>query len=267
MSIPLGHGQARVYRESPPLLRHWHPGRARDGKLEPLILSNAGSFSYRWDSGNSSALFSKAPVLKMAVDLLMQEGVLVCVTDEFAPPAYKKSGTYQDWFYKVAPEKFVPFAKYKQAKNDKDWIIAALHSVNNTYDALKMTADDFELAQQEPELEWEPLPIDRADPKLQEVEEKLDEAIAAIQGDNGYAASVPGEREYVLSHLRSFSETLKNKAEVYGRQIKTDAIEPLTRVVKRFGDAVVGIAAASARAALFEWLKAHWPKLVAWLFS
>jgi hypothetical protein len=238
-----------------------------DGKLEPLILSNAHSLSYRWDTGSDSSLFNKAPLLKAAVALLMQEGVLVCVTDEFAPPAYRKAAEVSDWFYKVAPGRFPPFAKYREAKNDKAWIIAALRSVNETYDELEVTEEDFVLAEQEPELEWEPLPIDRDDPLLHEAEEKLDEAIKAIEGDNGYAATVPGERDHVLSHLKSFSRALKTKAEIYGRQIKVDAIEPLGRVAKRFGDAMVGIAAASARAALFEWLKAHWPKLVAWLFS
>lgn len=116
-------------------------------------------------------------------------------------------------------------------------------------------------------MEWEPIPLDRDDPKLQEATEKLDEAIKTIEGDNGYAANLPGEREYVLSHLKSFAQMLKTKAEVYGRQIKTDAIDPLTRVAKRFGTAMVGVAATSAKEALIEWLKAHWPRQVAWLFS
>jgi hypothetical protein len=62
----------------------------------------------------------------------------------------------------------------------------------------------------------------------------------------------------VVSRLTAFSQALKEKSEVYWADVKANALEPLGRVVKRFGPAAVGVAAVAARNAITEWLKTNW---------
>jgi hypothetical protein len=154
------------------------------------------------------------------------------------------------------------FKKYREVAN-KDWLRRAIRSVNETYDSLEIDPKDF--SQESVEIQWEPIPLDRSDEASTRVAEDLQNAITSIEQDNGYAANSPGEREYVLSNLKSFQKTVTEKSEIYWLQIKTFALEPLGRVIKRFGAAAVGIAATAARESILAWLKTAFSKALDWL--
>jgi len=135
--------------------------------------------------------------------------------------------------------------------------------VNKQYDELDITQDDFN--NNLVEAQWEPIPLDRRDERLSGATEALDAAIGAIETDNGYAVHAVAEREYVLSNLRSASKALKEQTQIYWMQVKVFALEPLGRIIKRFGPAAVGMAALAARQAIFDWLKANFAKALDWL--
>ena len=107
--------------------------------------------------------------------------------------------------------------------------------------------------------------MDRSDEELHNVTVKVDEAIAKIEADNGYAANVPGERDYVLQSLKSFSSTLKQSAQITVMQIKTFALDPLATVMKRFADNALGLFAGAAKDAIVTWLKSKFGTLITWL--
>ena len=108
-------------------------------------------------------------------------------------------------------------------------------------------------------------PLDRSDAQLVDAAEAVEEAIAKIEADNGYAANVPGERDYVVQSLKSFSATLKESAQITGMQIKTFAIDPLNAVIRRFTGAGLELVAAAAKDAILSWLKVKFGTLVTWL--
>lgn len=95
----------------------------------------------------------------------------------------------------------------------------------------------------------------------------MDQAIEKIESSNGYAAEVPGERQYVLESLKTASKTLKENAQIYWMQLKVFVLEPLSRVIKRFGNAAEGVAASAARDAIHDWLKTAFSKALDWWAS
>jgi hypothetical protein len=134
--------------------------------------------------------------------------------------------------------------------------------VNEHYTALSVSMDDFK---EPPPSLWEPLPLDRADEGLIAATEALDEAIEKIEMDNGYAANLPGERDYVLQSLKTFRTTLKESAQITGMQIKTFAIDPLNAVIQRFKGAALEIVAGAAKDDIVAWLKAKFGAIITWL--
>jgi hypothetical protein len=176
---------------------------------------------------------------------------------------YRASETFEHWLSDSASKKFPLFDKFREIGSDSDWLRAALRKLNKVYGELGITDNDFAV---EAEDQWEPIPLDRSDPLLEAATEKLDVAIEAIESDNGYAIHHPGERDHVLAQLKIFADAVKTRTQVYWPQVKTYAIDPLTRVVKRFGDAAVGVAAFAARQAIVDWLKANFAKVIGWLF-
>jgi hypothetical protein len=83
---------------------------------------------------------------------------------------------------------------------------------------------------------------------------------------NGYAANVPGERDYVVRSLKTFRSTLKESVQITGMQIKTFALDPLDMVISRFSGAALELVAGAARDAIVAWLKAKFGALLAALF-
>jgi hypothetical protein len=59
----------------------------------------------------------------------------------------------------------------------------------------------------------------------------------------------------VLTELNTFSETLKNEAEVSVGFIRRHALDPLATLAKRFKGHAIGIAALATSGAIIDWLK------------
>jgi hypothetical protein len=205
------------------------------------------------------------PILvKAGMRLLQEVGVAETIKEAFGPPLYGRTDALtQDWLYTNASFHFPIFLRYSEIRN-ADWLKAAIADVNDKYFQLSLTEADFEEA---PPSVWEPLQLDRGDEQLVEVTAKVDEAIASIEADNGYAANVPGERDYVVSSLKAFSKTLKENAQITVMQIKTFALEPLGLVLNRFAGSALALVAAAAKDSLLTFLKSKFGALLAGLFS
>ena len=160
---------------------------------------------------------------------------------------------FSEWFKNESVKEYTLFAKFSSIGLNKNWLLSAIRNVNNTYDILKIKNDDFngEVA----ETQWEPIPLDRSNEKLEKFVSSLDTAIREIEADNGYAVHAPGEREYVLSALKTGKEAIASGSQTYLGQLKSLVVDPLSRVIWRFGGAAVGVAATAAKDALLDWLK------------
>jgi hypothetical protein len=57
-----------------------------------------------------------------------------------------------------------------------------------------MKAEDFD----NPDAEWAPIKIDAGDPTVKKAVSSLENIIEEVRSDNGYSATYPQERDYVL---------------------------------------------------------------------
>jgi hypothetical protein len=114
-----------------------------------------------------------------------------------------------------------------------------------------------------PDAEWEPLPLERTDPALQRAVEAIDATLKQVREDNGYNATVPEERNYVVASLSTASQVLKSENTTSIPFVRQYILEPLSKVARRFGGAALGAVAAGARAAVIEYVKQHAPEWVA----
>jgi hypothetical protein len=187
-----------------------------------------------------------------AIALLVKHGMLEVIPDEFAPPIYVMTEQFDKRWEELAKDRGLPFFKYELDRDNKDiWLRMGLESINKQYGELGMRESFFE----KPDIDWEPLPLDRDDPSLHALMQQLDETIELVRSDNGYSANVPEEKELVLDSLSSASKKLKTSQYISWRYIQKNILEPTRTLLRRFKNAAIGIAAAGIRSALETWIK------------
>jgi len=133
--------------------------------------------------GSSYGYFRHSTLANTAIKLLHDAGAIEVIVDDFGPILVRSKHDLSSWLRGAAYEKFSLFRKYGEHEN-REWLKDALRSVNEHYEMLGVTASDFDEA--EIETQWEPIPLDRKDEKLQAATEALDTAIKDIEADNGY---------------------------------------------------------------------------------
>lgn len=122
-------------------------------------------------------------------------------------------------------------------------------------------ATDFD----QPDREWEPIPLDLSEPELKVAIQAVDEVIELVRADNGYAATIPEERAFVLDGLSVLSTRLKTSETVSVPFIQTYGVDPFMKLVRRFGGTAIELLVAAAREALKEWLKKKGIGFLDWL--
>jgi hypothetical protein len=105
----------------------------------------------------------------------------------------------------------------------------------------------------EEESDWEPLPIDRADPDFQAAVESSEKALDAIEQNNGYAATHPDERNGLVKTIRGTLDALKSGTPSRAAVIE-GLLKPLKFFVKRFSESSMSELAKLAVAAIMKWL-------------
>ncbi|MGJ5177985.1 hypothetical protein ACQR16_27025 [Bradyrhizobium oligotrophicum] len=148
--------------------------------------------------------FNWPALVNAGMRVLIEADVIEMTREDFGPHLYRcKPLLTWEWIFEGEGRKIPIFARYAEVQN-LSWLAEALVDVDHEYSRLALTSDDFE--EPVPSL-WEPLPLDRSDENLREVTKKVDEAVSQIAADNGYAANMPGERDYVVQSLRAFSSS------------------------------------------------------------
>ena len=101
--------------------------------------------------------------------------------------------------------------------------------------------------------EWFPLPLERQGEQYELAIECSENALEVIQGDNGYSASTPEERDQVVwsiqSGIRSIKEGFPNRPQVISL-----LLNPLKFIANKFSGAAMGETAKAAVRAISVWL-------------
>jgi hypothetical protein len=198
-------------------------------------------------------------LFEKAAQWLEGEGILQVRTDPFGPTIYllKVDGDKAITFF--AERKISPFEGWLENGRDRQWLTEALEKISDYYQELGITSLDFEKgsgADRLPEHdEWAPIPLERDDPEMKRLIVALEEAFRGIRDDNGYSATFPQERDFVVESLQNVKSSLETATSTSFGYLVRNAWQPLNIVLKRFGTAAVGIMAAGAKAALVEWLR------------
>jgi hypothetical protein len=120
---------------------------------------------------------------------LVDKQMLSAIDDDFGPTIYSRTDSFdQDW-EALKKKAGSPYFKFALDPQRDVWLSSALEAVNKALDDHKIKAEDLT----KPDAEWTPIPVERTDPKLQQVTAELDKTIAAVEADNGYNATLPEE--------------------------------------------------------------------------
>jgi hypothetical protein len=200
-------------------------------------------------------------IFEIAVTWLLQKGVIRLVPDPFGPPIIVTSPDFDDKYDQLSRDYNYPLYKYGMTADGDSWLRDALKKLDEDYSQLDIAEADFDT----PDEEWQPLPLERDDPQLQKAIAAVDDVAEKVRADNGYAANLPGEREYVLDGLSALSKRLKEASTISVAYLREFAFAPLSKVLRRFKDAAIGLAASAAKEALKDWLKRKGIAFLDWL--
>jgi hypothetical protein len=182
-----------------------------------------------------------------AIEWLNARGMIDVVKGPFGPELYTRSSQFSDQF-SVLQHSEIAFAHYSIA-SDVNWLHSALYEVSNFYHSLGMKPEDFDSTADE----WAPIQLDASDGAVEIVTDKLVLAVEEIRKDNGYAATFPDEREFVLDGLSKTVERLRTHTIAAG--YIRDTWAKLTLVARRFKGAALEAAAIGAKQALADFVK------------
>ncbi len=220
----------------------------------------------RWSDDGPEADYqylAKPILFDEAMKWLLGENMVEILADPFGPTVYKSSDQFDQQWQQLLRQNDLPFAKYEKLSSPMVWLKPALRNLNDTFEKLGIDREDFETSEED----WEPLPLEQANPKLIAAVQAIEKTISEVRANNGYAATVPQERDYVLEALGRVSDRLKHGADVSVGFLRRYAIEPLSIVVKRFNKAATGLTAAAAREAVVDLIKEYGEKFVEFLIE
>ena len=92
------------------------------------------------------------------IAFLADRDILTIIADDFGPDLYSKGVNFDDGCIALTADRSLPFYKCNLDTGEQ-WLREALRSVNTKYRDLRIGPNDFA----KPDIEWEPLPIDRND--------------------------------------------------------------------------------------------------------
>lgn len=193
--------------------------------------------------------------------MVLEVGLLSVLPHVFGPTLYDRPSDFAKRWQEVkrtAPSSSILNSHWRHGSS-RAWLIEGLKAVNAAYDELQVSASDFESSGYD---EWEPLPLNRTDPKLQEAIRQVDATIEQVRGDNGYTATKAEERSFVLDKLGSLSKALKTEAKVSWMYLNEFGFKPLGILIQRFKGAVTEALATAAKGALLDWLKGFGAKAI-----
>lgn len=235
-------------------IRAYFEGRHSESVASRATLKKAYSYEDESGSPDLRTYLENDVLLDCAIRWMIDQDLLGVIEDDFGPSLYLQTDQADAAWEAIEKQQNGPYFRYHLTPHSERslWLNLALGKINLEYSRLDLSLDDFD----EEDIEWEPLPLDRADDKLLKSIEAIGETVEAVRKDNGYSATQPEEKAYILEGLSACYKKLKEAETVSVPYIKTYALEPLARLIRRFGPAAIGVSATLSKDALYSWLKA-----------
>jgi hypothetical protein len=191
-------------------------------------------------------------LIDISLGKLMSDGAISKIADPFGDALFRKTDLYDQVTEKTTDDPNGPYFKNLAANDQNFWLRGALRKVNEVYFHLGITPQDF--AHELPD-EWAPIPINPAEPAIQEAVRRLQEVTTAVEQDNGYAATYPQERDQVVQDLKGGLNKLKSDAVSVGWLRRT--VNALNTAGLRFANSVKGQMIDGALSAIKDVIKHH----------
>lgn len=221
-----------------------------------------GDYPDQYDSTpEPSSLLDRPLLWDKGVEWLLRCDLIAIRHDPFGPPIFNKSENFMAVWDGLCSDTTTPFYNFATSGFSGNWLIPALHSVENHYVHLKITEEDFD----NPDREWEPIRIDVEEPEARKAIEELKRVIDDVRADNGYSATYPHERDYVLDGLSSAVEKFETRA-VSAGYVRV-ALDRLSILGRRFAGSAKEALFTGAKAALIEFAKKHFGQILNYLWQ
>jgi hypothetical protein len=215
-------------------------------------------------SPEPGSLLDRTLVWQRAISWLEARDMISVKYDRFGPPIYFKGAEHSEKFDELTVDEDLPFAAYHAAGRTDDWLVPALYGVDNAYENLGIKAEDFD----NPDAEWTPLEIERSDPTVEKAIKSLQSVIEEVRADNGYAATLPQERDFMLEGLQNTLDKFESPS-ISAGYIRL-GLERLATLGRRFTGTVKEASITAAKAALMEFGKKHFAEILdyvwRWIF-
>ncbi len=208
------------------------------------------------NDGETTCLVDPGPDWNAAIDWLLNRRMIRELKGSFGPRLYSREIAFNDTWTSLIASDTLPFNHYNMVEDKTGWLFEALGDVADAYRELKISQVDFD----KPDSEWQPIQIDTAEPEVQLAIEKLSEAVEEIRKDNGYAANLPEERNYVVEGLEGTVKKLESGT-VSAGYIR-DAWTRLNMVGRRFAGASLELVITGAKQAIIEMVKSQGGELL-----
>jgi hypothetical protein len=196
-----------------------------------------------------------------AVAWLLSRNMIKIKNDPFGPPIFSQGPKFAEQWNTLIQDEDLPFSTYDAAGKSDDWLIPALYSLENHFVNMDIKAEDFE----NPDFEWAPIKIDAEDPAVKKAISSLEGVIEDVRSDNGYSASHPQERDYVLEGLQGTLDKFRSPS-ISAGYVRV-AIERLRMLGRRFAGTLKDVAIAAAKGALIEFAKRHFGDALNYLWK
>jgi|HubBroStandDraft_6_1064221.scaffolds.fasta_scaffold22696_4 hypothetical protein len=196
-------------------------------------------------------LIANKELFRVAIHNLLEKMVIEALVDPFGPSQYKEGIALSDYLKEERENRNRPLYRAEASGEAERWLHEALENLDRVAREIGISAEDF----QDSEGEWEPIPLDRADTRLQKAIEKVDETIKHVEQNNGYGTEYPEEKRFVVDNLTLLSNTLRTAVSTSVAYIKTHGVNVLQKLQERFGNALIGEAARETAKALWTLIK------------
>lgn len=210
---------------------------------------------------HESTLLDRWPIWERAVSWLAARDMIRIKTDPFGPPIFTQAPNFNEVWAALILDEALPFSTYEAAGASEDWLTPALYSLENHFVNMDVKPEDFESL----DSEWAPIEIDKEDPGVKKAISSLEQVVEEVRADNGYSASHPHERDFVLEGLQGTLDKF-NQSSISAGYVRV-AIERLTTLARRFSGSIKEAAIAGAKAALVEFAKKHFGEILSYMWK
>src|SRR5437016_3273481 len=101
-------------------------------------------------------LLDRWMIWERAVGWLVARNMIKIKNDPFGPPIFSQGPNFGEQWNELILNEELPFSTYQAAGGSDDWLVPALHSLENHFVNMDMKPEDFD----NPDAEWTPIEID-----------------------------------------------------------------------------------------------------------